>query len=233
MSKKTHTFRHAVSAPVMSAQTLSPRVRPYTSSQIGSSLMKTPSEIPMPSQMKGNLVFRGWMKKKSDWWGKFNPRFVTLGDDGLFEWSAKEGKKDSEQRVVHGSFYLNDYQFRMESSNDTQKYRLKFISKSQNLEKNSKMYEFEPNTNADAHGWSNAIANVMSRIRAKSSSISDSGKKSLLKVNKKDICRKKGLILTQNGEMSCPIRRSLKSLIMRSSAAYVDQKLFHKTKISP
>mgnify|MGYP004317274279 CR=1 FL=1 len=62
---------------------------------------------------------------------------------------------------------------------------------------------------------------------------SDSNRKSLLKTTQQDVCRKKGLILTQNGEMSCPIRRSLKSLIMRSSAAYVDQKLFHKTKISP
>ena len=223
MNKKTHAFRHAASAPVLPVQTKhSPRVRPYTHSQIGSSLMKTPSEIPMPSQMKGNLVFRGWMKKKSDWWGKFNPRFVTLGDDGLFEWSAKEGKeKDSEKRVVHGSFYLNDYKFCMESSNENHKYRLIFTSKAENLEKKSKTYVFEPNTNADAHGWSNAIANVMSRIRAKSLSFSDSNRKSLLKTTQQDVCRKKGLILTQNGEMSCPIRRSLKSLIMRSSAAYV------------
>ena len=120
----------------------------------------------------------------------------------------EEGKEKIPREKWYGSFYLNDYKFCMESSNENHKYRLIFTSKSENLEKKSKTYVFEPNTNADAHGWSKRSLNVMSRIRAKSLSFSDSNRKSLLKTTQQDVCRKKGLILTQNGEMSCPIRRS-------------------------
>ena len=221
MSKKSkHMFRHATSAPTMSnAAPLYSGMRPYPTAQIGSRLIQTPSEIPMQSQMKGNLVFRGWMKKKSDWWGKMNPRFVTLSDDGLLEWSAGD-TKDSKERIVHGSFFLKDYKFRMESSADTHMYRFRFISKSQNVEKKSSVYEFQPNSQADAHGWSNAISNVMSRIRTSSFNADSDKRKSTMKKKPGDICRKKGLILCQDGEISCPIKRSLKSLIMRQSTTY-------------
>jgi len=219
---KSNNFRHAASAPILPRSTTLPstKIRPYET-QKGHDLRKTPSEFPMPSKASGSLVFRGWMKKKSDFWGKWNSRFVMLSDDGTFEWSAKDSKE--KDHVVHGSFSLKEYGFRMESSIDTQKYRLTFTAKD-NIDSNKKgrkVYVFEPNTQADSHGWSNAISNVLSRIRKKSySSGSIGSRKSLIKEKNLDSCRKKGLILCENGEISCPIKRSLRSLMMRSFSAY-------------
>lgn len=209
-----HRMKHAESDPVR-LRSASPILRPYSTMQ-QSTLRHTPSEMPMRSTSRGEQVFRGWMKKKSEFWGKWNRRFVTLNDDGILEWSAEKSSSTTE-RIVHGSLSLKSFKFKMESSIDTQKYRLAFTNEKNN--KTLKTYFFEPLTQADAHGWSKAISNVLSTIRKNSLTQMES-RQSLKKIKVQDICRKRGLVLRENGNISCPIKKSIRSMFMGSSSAY-------------